>query len=256
MPHDAILALPYVLDLGRRHYEEIGFIPRPRLEQYARDGQLWTEHENGDLCGYLVWGNGWPVLRVYQVCIQYDAQRRLHGARVPGRQSLPPVPRLPEAAAELPEEAEAPRCPFTRQRNGEAMNDPEREAFLRWWDGQANWTGSPCAVAYQGWIARAETARAENAALREAGRIVTMELLQSGAWDRIDDEARAAADAFLPKSLKAVSSQGKEPFGSEPFTPCGDCPTPLSCGNSGCAVQLVERAMSTPPPEVHMEGGG
>lgn len=85
MPHDAILALPYVLDLGRRHYEEIGFIPKPRLEQYARQGQLWTEHENGELCGYLVWGNGWPVLRVYQVCIQYDAQRRLHGARLIGR---------------------------------------------------------------------------------------------------------------------------------------------------------------------------
>jgi hypothetical protein len=27
----------------------------------------------------MVWGRGWPVLRVYQVCIQYDAQRREHG---------------------------------------------------------------------------------------------------------------------------------------------------------------------------------
>lgn len=33
--------------------------------------------------------------------------------------------------------------------------DAERDAFLRWWEGQANWTGSPCAVAYQGWLARA-----------------------------------------------------------------------------------------------------
>jgi ribosomal protein S18 acetylase RimI-like enzyme len=72
--------LPYVLDLARRHYEEIGFIPKPRLEQYQREGQLWTESENGEPCGFLVWGNGWPILRVYQVCIQYDAQRRLHGA--------------------------------------------------------------------------------------------------------------------------------------------------------------------------------
>ena len=32
-----------------------------------------------------MWGNGWPVLRVYQVCIQYDAQRRLHGAALVGR---------------------------------------------------------------------------------------------------------------------------------------------------------------------------
>jgi hypothetical protein len=36
-----------------------------------------------------------------------------------------------------------------------------------------------------------------------AGHILAMELLQSGAWDRLDDEARAAADCFLPKSLKA-----------------------------------------------------
>jgi hypothetical protein len=36
-----------------------------------------------------------------------------------------------------------------------------------------------------------------------AGHILAMELLQSGAWDRLDDEARAAADRFLPKSLKA-----------------------------------------------------
>jgi hypothetical protein len=31
----------------------------------------------------------------------------------------------------------------------------ERAAFLKWWEGQAHWSGSPCAVAYQGWLARA-----------------------------------------------------------------------------------------------------
>lgn len=77
--------LPYVLDLARKHYEEIGFLPAPRLEQYRDRGQLWTADENGEPCGFLVWGNGWPVLRVYQVCIQYDAQRRLHGAALIGR---------------------------------------------------------------------------------------------------------------------------------------------------------------------------
>lgn len=29
----------------------------------------------------------------------------------------------------------------------------EREAFLKWWEGQAHWSGSACAVAYQGWLA-------------------------------------------------------------------------------------------------------
>jgi ribosomal protein S18 acetylase RimI-like enzyme len=35
-----------------------------------------------DFCRFMVWGAGWPVLRVYQVCIQYDAQRREHGMRL------------------------------------------------------------------------------------------------------------------------------------------------------------------------------
>ena len=77
--------LAYVTDLARRHYEEIGFLPSPRLAEYHASGQLWIANENAEPCGFLVWGNGWPVLRVYQVCIQYDAQRRLHGAQLIGR---------------------------------------------------------------------------------------------------------------------------------------------------------------------------
>ena len=78
-------ALHYVEALSRKHYEEIGFLPKPRLEQYHQAGQLWMQAENSEPCGFLVWGNGWPVLRVYQVCIQYDAQRRMHGAELVGR---------------------------------------------------------------------------------------------------------------------------------------------------------------------------
>jgi ribosomal protein S18 acetylase RimI-like enzyme len=69
----------YVIDLSKKHYEEIGFLPAPRLEAYQQAGQLWMANENDERCGFMVWGRGWPVLRVYQVCIQYDAQRREHG---------------------------------------------------------------------------------------------------------------------------------------------------------------------------------
>lgn len=55
------------------------------MEKYRDSGQLWMQDENGEPCGFLVWGNGWPVLRVYQVCIQYDAQRHTHGAALIGR---------------------------------------------------------------------------------------------------------------------------------------------------------------------------
>ena len=71
--------LSYVLALSKKHYTEIGFLPTPRLEQYRERGQLWMAQENDELCGFMVWGRGWPVLRVYQVCIQYDAQRLAHG---------------------------------------------------------------------------------------------------------------------------------------------------------------------------------
>lgn len=69
----------YVESLSRKHYEEIGFLPRPRIEQYAQSGQMFMEYENGDPCGFLIWGAGFPVLKIYQACIQYDAQRRKHG---------------------------------------------------------------------------------------------------------------------------------------------------------------------------------
>lgn len=77
---DAVLK--YVSSLARNHCEEIGFIPLPTLEHYARQGQLWVETENDDLCGFLVFGNGRRTLKIYQACIQYDARRREHGLRL------------------------------------------------------------------------------------------------------------------------------------------------------------------------------
>ncbi len=68
-----------------RNYEAVGFLPRPKLEEYAHRGQLLAATENDDFCGYLVYGNGWPKLRVYQACIQYDARRREHGMSLVGR---------------------------------------------------------------------------------------------------------------------------------------------------------------------------
>src|ERR1035437_8065890 len=72
--------LRYVESLMRQNYEAVGFIPKPRLEQYALRGQLLVENENDEPCGYLVFGKtAWPYLRVYQSVVQYDARRREHG---------------------------------------------------------------------------------------------------------------------------------------------------------------------------------
>lgn len=77
--------LRYVEHLARSNYAAIGFIPRPRLEEYAARGQILMAEENDEAAGFLVFGAGWPALKVYQACIQYDARRREHGADLVAR---------------------------------------------------------------------------------------------------------------------------------------------------------------------------
>ena len=75
----------FLIDLARRHTDEIGFIPRPKLEQYFESGQVLLESENDEPCGFLVFGSGWPRLKIYQACVAYDAQRRQHGLALVGK---------------------------------------------------------------------------------------------------------------------------------------------------------------------------
>ena len=77
--------LRYIEHLAKSNYEAIGFIPRPRLEEYAARGQIVMAAENDEPAGFLVFGAGWPALRIYQACIQYDARRREHGAALVDR---------------------------------------------------------------------------------------------------------------------------------------------------------------------------
>lgn len=74
--------LPFVRDLMEKNYEAVGFIPAPRLEDYLNRGQVLLQHENGEPCGYLAFGNGWPVLKVYQCCICFDARRVAHASEL------------------------------------------------------------------------------------------------------------------------------------------------------------------------------
>lgn len=72
-------AVTFADSLAKKNVEALSFLPRPRLLEYAVRGQLMVETENGEPCGFLVFGNGWPYLKVYQVAIEYDARRREHG---------------------------------------------------------------------------------------------------------------------------------------------------------------------------------
>jgi hypothetical protein len=72
----------YCDSLAKKNSEALSFIPRPMLERYADSGQILMAFENGEPCGFLIFGNGWPILRVYQACIQYDARRRASGRQL------------------------------------------------------------------------------------------------------------------------------------------------------------------------------
>lgn len=82
--------LTYVDSLQRRHRDEVGFLSHVALAEYVNRQQVWLARENGDPCGYLLWGsfrglrpvrNRWE-LKIVQACIQYDAQRRKQGERL------------------------------------------------------------------------------------------------------------------------------------------------------------------------------
>lgn len=78
------LAVRYVADLAKKNSEALSFIPTPRLEQYACAGQMLVALDNDEPCGFIVFGAGWPQLRVYQACIQYDTRRRDYGMALVG----------------------------------------------------------------------------------------------------------------------------------------------------------------------------
>ena len=71
--------LEYIKHLGKQNFHALGFIPLPMMEKYIEHGQVLMETENDDPCGYLLFGNGFPVMKIYQACIQYDARKIKHG---------------------------------------------------------------------------------------------------------------------------------------------------------------------------------
>lgn len=79
------VAQKYVIDLAKKHTNELGFIPSPRIKEYIKKRRVYMEFENGEPCGYLIRGPFKPVTKIYQTCIQYDAQRRRHGFALLGR---------------------------------------------------------------------------------------------------------------------------------------------------------------------------
>ena len=74
--------IDYVDSLQRKNAEALSFYPRQVFEREQENGRLFLGMLNGEPCGYLYVGAQGKDVKCHQVCIQYDARRRLYGAAI------------------------------------------------------------------------------------------------------------------------------------------------------------------------------
>lgn len=72
--------IDFVDGLQRKNAEALSFYPRQVFEREQRAGRLFLALLNGEPCGYIYAGAQGRDVKCHQVCIQYDARRRLYGA--------------------------------------------------------------------------------------------------------------------------------------------------------------------------------
>lgn len=68
--------------LQRKNAEALSFYPRQVFEREAEKGRLFVGLLNGEPCGYLYVGAQGQDVKCHQVCIEYDARRRMYGATI------------------------------------------------------------------------------------------------------------------------------------------------------------------------------
>jgi len=74
--------IDYVDGLQKKNAESLSFYPRQVFEREEQKGRLFLGMLNGEPCGYLYVGAHGKDVKCHQVCIQYDARRRLYGAAI------------------------------------------------------------------------------------------------------------------------------------------------------------------------------
>jgi len=72
--------LMYIDMLQKQNAEALSFYPKQVFEREQSKGRLFLGMLNGEPCGYLYVGSGGGDVKCHQVCIQYDARRKLYGA--------------------------------------------------------------------------------------------------------------------------------------------------------------------------------
>ncbi len=74
--------IAFVDGLQKKNAEALSFYPKQVFEREAGKGRLFLGLLNGEPCGYLYVGASGKDVKCHQVCIQYDARRRLYGAAI------------------------------------------------------------------------------------------------------------------------------------------------------------------------------
>jgi GNAT superfamily N-acetyltransferase len=72
--------LLFVDQLQRKNAESLSFYPKCVFERESEKGRIFLGLLNGQPCGYLYVGAGGTDVKCHQVCIEYDARRKLYGA--------------------------------------------------------------------------------------------------------------------------------------------------------------------------------
>ncbi len=72
--------IAYVDSLQKKNAEALSFYPKCVFERESEKGRIFLGLLNGEPCGYLYVGARGIDVKCHQVCIEYDARRKLYGA--------------------------------------------------------------------------------------------------------------------------------------------------------------------------------
>jgi GNAT superfamily N-acetyltransferase len=72
--------LLFIDSLQKKNAEALSFYPKQVFERELNNGRLFLGLLNGEPCGYIYVGASGGDVKCHQVCIEYDARRKLYGA--------------------------------------------------------------------------------------------------------------------------------------------------------------------------------
>ena len=72
--------IKYIDHLQKKNAEALSFYPLQVFEREKEKGRVFLGLLNNEPCGYIYIGAGGGDVKCHQVCIEYDARRRLYGA--------------------------------------------------------------------------------------------------------------------------------------------------------------------------------